>query len=223
MNSINNYFNSRDLFFNKISLCDSEQTKNILKNVTGEKGSAPIVKALLNLGSALCSYNSSVRSYTQKIVAIENSVSGFYKKTHLKYTGLEKREIAGLIFTIFWLSGYQQLGEALTVTADLLQTLPAYIPETLPDLTKALNIFYDLTYLGLYLSPQGHSVIILLKISKVAYFVFNEYLECSLSWDEIQTTIKKTTPADAINLLARGIHLYGNSLQLYTAGNALLK
>ena len=130
------------------------------------------------------------------------------------------KETYGITYTIFWLLGYQQRGEAVIATIDLLDNLPT---SNLPDFKQALNIFYDLTYLGLYLSPQGHSFILILKISKVAYFVLNEYSEGSLSWGEIQTTIQKPTLANAIDLLARGIHLYGNSLQLYTTGNALIK
>lgn len=219
MNYVNNYFNSRDLFFNKLSLCDSEQAVTILKKFTGEGDCAPITYALLNLGSALFSYNSSIRFYTTRVVAIENSINGINKYINYKHTQLENKEIDGLIYTIFQLSGYQKLGEALTITKDLLDSLPASIP----NLNTTLHVFYDLTYLGLYLSPQGQSFITLLKISKAAYFVFKEYSECSLSWDKIQTTIQKPTLANAINLLARSIHLYGNSLQLYTAGNAFFK
>lgn len=223
MNCVSNYFDSRDLFFNKISLCDSEQAEDILRKFTREGSWDPIARALLNLGSALFSYNSSIRFVTQRVVAIESSISGIKKKMYLSYTQLENNEVFGLIYTMSWLLGHQLLGEALAVTFDLLDALPAYIPETLPDLNRMLRIFYDLTYLGLYLSPQGHSLITLLKISKVAYFVFNEYSECSLSWVKMQTTIQKPTLANAIDLLARGVHLYGNSLQLCTAGNAFLK
>ena len=223
MNYVNNYFNSRDLFFNKFSLCDSEQAKTILKKFTGEGDAAPITHALLNLGSALFCYNSSIRFYTQRVVAIENSINGLIKSIYYGHTRLENKEADGLIYTTFWLSGYQQRGEALAIARDLLNNLPYSIPRTLSDFNKPLQIFYDLTYLGLFLSPQGHLFITLLKISKVAYFVFKEYSECSLSWGEIQTTIQKPTLANAIDLLARGIHLYGSGLQLYTTGNAFFK
>lgn len=223
MNYVNNYFNSRDLFYDKHSLRDSQQAENILKKATGERDYAPIAKALLEFGSALFCYNSSTRFYIQRVVAIENSINGIYKKIVYTYTALENKEVDGLIYTIFWLSGYQQLGEALAITRDLLGILPASIPETLPDFDTALQTFYDLAYLGLFLSPQGRSFIILLKISKVAYFAFKEYSECSLSWGKIQTTIGKPTLANAIGLLAIGVRICGNSLQLYTTANALLK
>ncbi|MBP7074260.1 MAG: hypothetical protein KBA81_02630 [Rhabdochlamydiaceae bacterium] len=223
MNYINNYFNSRDLFFNKLSLCDSEKAKTILKKFTREGGAAPIAQALLNFGSALFCYNSSTRFNTQRAVAIENSINGLFKKINYRHTGLESKEVDGLIYTIFWLSGYQQRGEAWAIARDLLDNLPSSIPTTLSDFRKPLHVFYDLTYLGLYLSPQGHSFTTLLKISKVAYFAFKGYSECSLSWGEIRTTIQKPTLANLIDLLARGIHLYGSGLQLYTTGKAFFK
>jgi hypothetical protein len=223
MNYINNYFNSRDLFFNKLSLCDSEKAKTILKKFTREGSAAPIAQALLNLGSALFSYNPSTRFYTQKAVAIENSVSGLFKTIYYRNTALESKELDGLIYTTFWLSGYQQRGEALAIARDLLANLPGSLPTTLSDFKQPLQLFYDITYLGLFLSPQGRSLTTLLKISKVAYFACKEYSECSLGWDEIQKTYQKPTLDKAINLIARGVHLYGTGLQLYTTGKAFFK
>jgi hypothetical protein len=220
MNNINNFFDSRDLFYNKHSLCDSGQAATILRQFTGERSPTQIADALLRLGSALFCYNSSIRFYTQRVVAIENSINGIIKRLTLKHTALENKELDGLIYTIFWLSGYRQLGEALTIARDLLDVPPT----SKPNFETALRIFYDLTYLGVFFSPQGRSCMIVLKISKVAYFVFKEYSECSLSLNQIKNTIKKPTLANTINLLTRGVDLYGNSLQLlYTAGNAFRK
>jgi len=189
----------------------------MLKRVTWESGYAPIACALLKLGDALFCYNSTTRFYTQTAVAIENCISGINKSINLKYTALEKKEWDGLIYTIFSLSGYQLLGEALTITRDLIDLSPTSIFKHCPDVNKTFHILYDLTYLGLYFSPQGYSFIVLLKVSKVAYFVFKEYSVCSHTWSRIQKTIEKPTLVNAIHFLANGIHLYGSSLQLYTA------
>jgi len=135
-----------------------------------------------------------------------------------RQTAWEKREWDGFIYTLFWFSGYQQLGEVAAIGRDLLDNFPIeyLVFKYLGGIKKIRQFIYDLTYLGLYLSPQGRSFIILLKISKVAYFVFQEGLDCYFSWDRAQTTIKKPMLENLIHLLARGVHLYGNTLQLYT-------
>ncbi len=221
MYSVNNFFDSRNLFYNKHPLSGSEQTRNMLRKVTGEQRfNDPIAGALLNLGSALFCYNSYTRFYTQRFVAIENCRDAIIKKATLSQTLLEKREWDGLFYTLFWLSGHQELGEAVVIVRDLMANLPIGVSDFsyLGGVERVLQVTYDLTYLGLYLSPQGRSFIILLKISKVAYFVFNEGLKCHSIWNNIQTTLK--TPhvtASVIKLLASVVHLYGNTLQLYTA------
>jgi hypothetical protein len=219
MNSVNNFFDSRNLFYNKHPLSGSEQTRNMLRKVTGERQfNDPIAEALLNLGSALFCYNSYTRFYTQRFVAIENCIDAIIKMTSSQ-AQVEKREWDGLIYTLFWLSGHQELGEALAILRDLSHNLPIGVSDFRyrGGVERILQVTYDLTYLGFYLSPQGRSLIILLKISKVAYFVFNEGLKCHSIWSNIQTTRK--TPhvtASVIKLLANVVHLYGNSLQLYT-------
>jgi len=221
MNYVDAFFDSRDLFFNNFSLLDSKKAQNLLQEATGEESfPPPIARALLNLLSALFCYNSSIRSYTQRAVAIENCWNGMHTviTKGIKFLQ-EEKQIEGIGYTIFWLSGYQKRGEALLIAAHLLDALGKFLKS--PDFNETLQIFYGFTYLGLYFSPQGHSFINLLKISKVAYFVLKEYSVCLSSWRYTQNTIQRKTLASAINLLAIGIHLYGNSLQLYTAGKAL--
>jgi hypothetical protein len=223
MSCVSNYFNSRGLFFDRFPLCDSKQARTVLEKCTGEAGrGAPIAEALLKLGSALFDYNASTRFYIQKAVVVENSIRGLYKKVCLTHTALEKEEWGALIYTIGWLAGYQQRGEALVVARDLLDELPTSTA-ILPDFNKTLRIIYDLTYLGLYFSPKGSLFVTLLKISKVVYFGGKEWSVGPHEWGKIRATIQNPTLAGAIDLLARGIHLYGNGLQLYTAGKAFFK